>query len=55
MQQIKLDDKHDLAIDGNEAWIIDYSAGLFSPRAGEKHTFHLSLVRVIKRETWKHI
>ena len=43
MQQIKLDDKHDLAIDGNEAWIIDYSAGLFSPRAGEKHTFHLSL------------
>ena len=43
MQQIKLDDKRDLAIDGNEAWIIDYSAGLFSPRAGEKHTFHLSL------------
>lgn len=42
MKQIKLDDKRDLAIDGNEVWIIDYSMGLHNPRSGEKHTFHYS-------------
>lgn len=42
MNQIKLDDKRDLAIDGNEVWIIDYSDGIFNPQVGAKHMFHLS-------------
>lgn len=39
MKQIKLDDKRDLAIEGNEAWIVDYSDNPDCPRNGIKHTF----------------
>lgn len=48
MKQIKLDDKRDLAIDGNEAWIIDYSGGLHNPVPGPHQCFNFANVTEFK-------
>jgi hypothetical protein len=51
MQQISLDDKHDLAIDGNEVWIIDYSGDLHNPTHGPSQCFNFGkFSNVIKLE-----
>lgn len=40
MQQIKLDDTIDFAVEGNEAWTIDYSEGLHRPKPGPRQCFN---------------